>query len=190
MLLFIDRLPFHAWTPYGTPQTLQSVCVPVLLTDPGHPPPPPRVRPQRWAIDTRFTGEAFAWRQHLLEAGLDPDANRLGHTRLMPLGNTPQPFPLRRADLWLVSNIPALQATPWRVGVSEGIAVHDAPHIANPDVNSPLLGMRVLLRAGLHVHLDFARATVSVWVPAPWPRRLAVTTRRCLTGFRTLPVRW
>ena len=190
MLLFIDRLPFYAWTPSGSPLPLQSVCVPVLPTDPGLAAPPPRARPQRWAIDTRFTGEAFAWRHHLLEAGLDPDARRRGVTHLTPLGGTAQPFPLRDADLWLFSNIPALQTTPWRLELDRGVAVRDVPHLPDPDSNCPLLGIRLLLQSGLRVRLDFARATVSVWVPGPFLRQVTVTLRRCLSGFRTLPPPW
>ena len=75
MLLFIDRLPLYSWLPpRALPENrLLSVSLPLLVTNPGKS-PRLRARPQRWALDTRFTGEAFAWRHHLVEAGLDPRA--------------------------------------------------------------------------------------------------------------------
>lgn len=115
---------------------------------------------------------------------------RTGITQLTPLASNPRPLPLCDVDLWLVSNIPALRDTPWPLELDEGVAVHDVPYLSHPEVNCPLLGMRALRRAGLCLQIDFVRSTVSVWVPAPWPRRLAVTVRRCLSGFRTLPAPW
>jgi hypothetical protein len=100
MLLFIDRLPLYFWLPPGalSERRLLSVSVPLVVTNPGRH-PRAGARTQRWALDTRFTGEAYAWRHHLVEAGLDPDDLRLGSTYLTPLGSPAQEFPLRRADL-------------------------------------------------------------------------------------------
>src|SRR5437868_6429560 len=105
--IFIDRLPLHSWVPPGSSSavSLLSACLPLFVTDPGSE-PRPRARLQRWAVDTRFTGEAYAWRHHLVAAGLNPDVMRNGSTYLVPVQGGPQEFPLRSATLWLASNIP------------------------------------------------------------------------------------
>src|SRR5262249_45220075 len=74
VLLFLDRLPLYTWEPAAALSDVQllSVCFPLLVTDP-HTTPQPRARPRRWGLDTRFTGEAYAWRHHPVEAGLNPD---------------------------------------------------------------------------------------------------------------------
>jgi hypothetical protein len=190
--LFIDRLPLHAWIPPGSLSELPvwSVSLPIVVSDPGRLAPPLRVRPQRWVIDTRFSGEAFAWRQHLQELGLDPDALRVGTVHLTPLGGTPQPFPMRDADLWLFSNIPALRDKPWRLQLHEGLALRDVPELPSPEINCPMLGMRGLVQRGLTVKLDLIGNTVSVWTPGPWHRTLTLPVRRALSGFSRLPPPW
>jgi hypothetical protein len=161
----------------------------LIPTDPGQT-PAPRARPQRWAVDTRFTGEAYAWRHHLLEAGLNPDQLRIGRAYLTPLGGVPELYPLRDADLWLVSNIPALRTHPYRIDLERGIALRDVHSLPNPQSNCPLLGMRALAAAGLKMEIDFRRRTVSVWVPGPWHQQIWLTVRRVASGFATEPVRW
>ncbi len=190
--LFIDRLPLHSWVPQASRSRLPlwSVSLPIVLSDPGLPAPPLGARPQRWVIDTRFTGEAYAWRSHLLEAGVDPAMLHTGHTYLTPVGGIPQKFPLRDADVWLLSNIPALRNTPWRLELEEGIALRDVPSLPQPEMNCPLIGMRALEQSGLQIKLDFAKATVSVWTPGPWHQSLSVFLRRTLSGYATSPVPW
>ncbi len=189
MLLFIDRLPLYSWVPPGTlsQKHLLAVSLPVVVTDPGS---RPRSRPQRWALDTRFTGEAYAWRHHLVEAGLDPDVRRNGSTYLAPLGGGPQEFPLRRASLWLASNIPSLRANPYRIKLEDGIAFRDVRSLSNPQTNCPLLGMRALEEAGLRVLIDCAGEAVSVWVPSPWRRKAWLFLRRVASGFATEEIIW
>jgi hypothetical protein len=160
-----------------------------LVADPGLP-APPRVRIQRWAIDTRFSGEAYAWRHHLLEAGLDPDDLRTGSISLTPLGGSPQSFPLRDADLWLCSNLPTLKNRPWRLELDEGLAVRDVGQLPNPEVNCPLIGMRALVDSGLTIRIDLAHNTFSMWTPGPWHRRVSLTVHRALSGFSTLSSPW
>ena len=94
MILFIDRLPLYAWTRRTGegPQRLLAVSLPLLVTEKGRT-SPPTGRPQRWAIDTRFTAEAFAWRSHLLEAGLNPNEDLNGVLPLTPLGGPSRAFP-------------------------------------------------------------------------------------------------
>ena len=188
MLLFIDRLPLYAWglRESSSSRRLLSVSVPVIVTN-RHAAPRQGARPERWAVDTRFTGEAFAWRHHLLEAGLDPDVRRAGRTFLTPLGGQPQEFPVRSADLWLVSNIPALEATPCWLELDRGIAFRNVQSLPNPESNCPLLGMRALERAGLKILIDFGAGTVSVWVPAAWYRAAWLGVRRLVSGWATTP---
>lgn len=188
---FIDRLPLHAWAPPGTLSERRplSVSLPMLISNLGVP-PRHRARPQRWALDTRFTGEAYAWRHHLEEAGLDPDRMRNGFTRLTPLGGAPQEYRLRSADLWLVSNIPALQDTPYRIELEDGVAFRDVAFLPHPEKNCPLLGMRALEPPGIKVEIDFTVRTASVWVPGPWYRRAWLFLRRVPLGLSTTPEPW
>jgi len=128
MLLFIDRLPLYSWPPRGAlrEDRLLSVSLPLILSNPGRQ-PRSRARPQRWAVDTRFTGEAYAWRHHLVEAGLDPDDLRHGFTSLLPLGRRPLGFP-------------ALQSSPYQIPLDDGIAFRNVQSLPNPESNAPLLG--------------------------------------------------
>jgi hypothetical protein len=191
VLLFIDRLPLYSWVPPGrlSQEHLLAVCLPVLVTDLGSG-PRLRARPQRWALDTRFTGEAYAWRHHLIGAGLDPDVRRKGSTYLAPLGGASQEFPLCAASLWLVSNIPSLRTDPYRIILRNGIAFRNVHSLPNPETNCPLLGMRAIEEAGLRVLIDCAGGTVSVWVPGPWRRKAWLFVRRVASGFATEPVLW
>ena len=73
--------------------------------------------------------------------------------------------PVRDVDLWLVSNIPALQATPFRLVLHRGLAFLDSPALPDPEHQRPLVGIRAMRSAGLRVEIDFAADTVSVWTP-------------------------
>src|SRR5438876_3823177 len=125
MPLIIDRLPLHIWTDPLTRQERLAVVLPVVVCDPGLSHPPASARPQRWFVDTRFTGEAFAWRHHLEEAGLNVQRHRGGHVLLTPLLGSPQPFPVRSADLWLASNRRGLRGFRWPIPLDRGIAFHN-----------------------------------------------------------------
>jgi hypothetical protein len=189
--LFIDRLPLYTWTRRTAAglQRLVAVSLPLHISEKGRRPPPGR-RPQRWAVDTRFTAEAFAWRSHLLEAGLNPSEDLNGTQSLAPLGSPPQLFPLRNADLWLVSNIPHLQQTPWPLPVLQGIAFPEQRSVPDPDVNCPLLGMRALHAAGLRLAIDFRRETVSVWTPGSPLHAFGRFVRRLPAAFAVAPPAW
>jgi hypothetical protein len=189
MVLFIDRLPLYSWAPSRTAASLLAVSAPMIITDPGAR-PHPGARPQRWAIDTRFTGEAYAWRPHLLEAGLNPDLRRSDRAWLTPLGGAPQPFPVRAADLWLVSNLPAWRGQPYRLQLARGIAFRDVGVLRNPESTCPLLGMRALESAGLKVLIDFAGRTVSIGVPGTWRSKAWLWVRRVASGRATEPIIW
>jgi hypothetical protein len=141
-------------------------------------------------MDTAFSGEAFAWRQHLQEVGLSPDADLLDSRRFGGALGAVEELPVRDADLWLFSNLPALRESPWRIELGEGLAFRNVPHLPNPQLNTPLIGIRALRRAGLRVYRDFARATVSVWTPGPWYAGMALAVRRGFSGRATLPMPW
>jgi hypothetical protein len=167
MPLFIDRLPFHQWTDHTrTPaQTNWTVILPVLLTEAGLPSPLVATVPQEWALDTPNRGEAFAWRHHLTLAGLDPDQDRLPQTMTIRTVSGQMVVPIRDADLWLVSNIPALQPTPYRMVLRRGLPFRDVTTLPDPEYQRPLIGVRAMRSAGLRVEIDFAADTISVWTP-------------------------
>lgn len=73
MPLFLDRLPFHVWTdPTRTPPlTYWSVVMPVMVAEPTLTAAPPVAQVQEWILDTGNRGEAFAWRHHIIQAGLE-----------------------------------------------------------------------------------------------------------------------
>ena len=79
MPLFIDRLPFHVWmdASRSPPLPYWTVVLPVMIPEPLLTAPPSLAQVQEWMLDTGNRGEAFAWRHHLLQAGLDPDQRRL-----------------------------------------------------------------------------------------------------------------
>jgi hypothetical protein len=191
VILFIDRLPFHSWIDYSStpPQRKWFVALPVLLTDVNVQHPPPDTPPQRWVMDTAFTGDAFAWRSHLLDADLDPNRKQAGMSRTRsPLGSTQ--LPVRAAALWLVSNTPALRGKPFRLVLDPGITFRNVPQRPDRDADSPLIGLRALMRAGLRVQIDFARATVSLWTPGLWYQGIWLLLRRTLSGYATVPMPW
>jgi hypothetical protein len=168
--LFIDRLPFHRWTdPTRTPpKDYWSVVLPLAITERGLPGPSAAAVVQHWRLDTGNTGEAFAWRHHLLTAGLDPDVQRAGGLmRVQTAIGREVLVPIREADLWLLSNLPAQANTPCLLKLDRGIAFRDVPSLPDPYFHRPLLGLQALRRAGLRLELDLAQDTISVWTPPP-----------------------
>jgi hypothetical protein len=142
------------------------VVLPVLLSEPGVPVPPPSAAPRLWLFDSGTRGEAFAWRQHLLDAGLDPTFDLYPRPVIISSSaGGKQAMPIRRALLWLVSNLPTLQNSPYRLELLPGLPFRDVPQLPDPQFHRPLIGLRPLLRAGLKIELNFAQKTVSVWVP-------------------------
>src|SRR6516162_10770134 len=107
MPLFIDRLPFHQWTDATRkpPLTYCTVVLPVILTEPTLLTAPPVTGVQEWVVDTGNRGEAFAWRHHLIQAGLDPDQGRMPQPMTIRTVGGTVSVPVRDVDLWLVSNL-------------------------------------------------------------------------------------
>ena len=134
MLLFIDRLPFHCWTDATrTPPSAQwTIVLPIVLTEPTLLAAPSVTSAIDWLLDTGNRGEAFAWRHHLVQAGLDPDQDQLPRPMIIRTVAGQVTVPARYAHLWLVSNIPALQATPYRMVLHRGLPFRDVPTRPDP----------------------------------------------------------
>jgi hypothetical protein len=166
MPLFIDRLPFHRWTDATRtpPLTYWTVVLPVMVAEPSLTGPPPVSLVQHWALDTGNRGEAFAWRHHLLLAGLDPDQGRLPQPMTVRTVTGRITVPVRDVDLWLVSNLPA-PLPPYRMVLRRGLPFLDVPTVPDPQFQRPLIGVRALRSAQLRVEVECARDTVSVWTP-------------------------
>jgi hypothetical protein len=158
MELFIDRLPM----------TELSIRLPVVISEPGLLRPPPNSQVADWFLDTGFTGEAFGWRSHLEAGQIDPEVNRYPRTarlRSSAFEGVKQ-LPIRRADLWLTSNLEAYKDRFVCLPLDEGVVFRDQQISTNQTKAArPLLGMRLLRRARLRLDIDFDKETVSVWVP-------------------------
>jgi hypothetical protein len=167
--LFIDRLPFHCWTDATRtpPLSHRTIVLPLVLTEPTLLSPPALTAVTDWVLDTGNRGEAFAWRYHLVQAGLDPDQGRMPLPMIIRTVAGRLTIPVRQASLWLVSNIPALRATPYRMFLHRGLPFRDVPTRPDPEYQRPLIGIRALRAAGLKVEIDFANDTVSAWTPDP-----------------------
>ena len=167
MPLLIDRLPFHRWTDATRtpPLTQWTIVLPILLARPMLPNPPSGSTGTDWVLDTGTRGETYAWRYHLIQAGLDPDQNRLAQPMIIRTVAGQATVPVRDADLWLVSNLPTLHSSPYRMVLHRGLTFRDVPARPDPVFQRPLVGIRAMRAAGLKVEIDFANDTVSVWTP-------------------------
>jgi hypothetical protein len=105
-------------------------------------------------------------------------------------GGQIEELPIRKASIWLFSNIPAIARMPFRLALNPGIPFVDRDFAADPDLHAPVIGMRAFLRAGLDVKISFARRTVSIWVPGGWYASSYLFLRRAARGFSTLPMPW
>jgi hypothetical protein len=107
-----------------------------------------------------------------------------------PMFGEPRSFPVRSADLWLVSNIPALQNRPHRLDLNRGIAFDPERYDRQPHSAPPLLGMEALRQARLRVWIDYRKGTASIYTPGPWYAALVLFVRRTLAGYATVPPPW
>ena len=166
MPLFIDRLPFQHWTdPSRSPPLANwTVVLPMMMAEPSLTSAPAVAGVENWVLDTGNRGEAFAWRHHLVRAGIDPDQGRLPQPMVIRTVSGKMTVPVRDVDLWLVSNLPS-PSPPHRIVLHRGLPFLDQRTLPDPQFQRPLLGIRALRTAGLRVELDFAHDTVSVWTP-------------------------
>jgi hypothetical protein len=164
MPLFIDQLAFDHWTDITRkpPLTYWALTLPIIVTEPTLIAPPAIAGIQQWILDTGNRGEAFAWRHHLVQAGVDPDQGRLPYSMSVRTVAGQLTAPVRDVDLWLVSNIPALRVNPHRISLHRGLPFHDVTTVPDPRFQQPLIGIRALRSAGLRVDIDFARDVLSV----------------------------
>jgi hypothetical protein len=171
MPLFIDRLPFHRWTDAtrSPPLSYWTVVLPLIATEPSLTVAPVVALVQDWVLDTGNRGEAFAWRYHLVQTGLDPDQGRLPQPMTIQTVAGKVNVPVRDVDLWLVSNLPGPPLEPYRIVLRRGLPFHDTPNIPDPYFQRPLVGVRALRTAKLRIEIDFNQDTVSVWTPDPTP---------------------
>jgi hypothetical protein len=167
--LFIDRLPFHVWidSTRTPPLTYWTVVLPVILAEPTFTTPPAVALVQEWALDTGNRGEAFAWRHHLVQAGLNPDQLRLPQPMTIRTVAGRVTVPVRDADLWLVSNLTVSPPPPYRLVLHRGLPFQDTTTIPDPQFPRPLVGMRALRSARLRIEIDYANEAVSIWTPDP-----------------------
>jgi len=72
-------------------------------------------------------------------AGIDPDQNRLpSPVSITTAIGGKTTVPVRRADLWLVSNLPAFANTPHRMALQRGLPFQDTTVNADPSASIPL----------------------------------------------------
>lgn len=168
MPLFIDRLPFRRWldATKAPPLEYWSIVLPILLTEPQLPAPPANAWLWEWVLDTACRSEGLAWKHHLLQAGLDPRQRQFRTAAVRTVAGQVL-LPVREADLWLVSTVSGLSATPYRIELLRGLTFQDSPQLPDPEFQRPILGLRAMRTAGLRVEIDFANDTVSVWTPDP-----------------------
>jgi hypothetical protein len=191
VLLFIDRLPFHWWMPNTGTAKYWSVSVPALVTERDSRLSPAPAYFQPWRIDTGCSGDTFAWRGHLLEAGLDPRRKIVRSTRaVLGGGSVREELLIRSGDLWLYSNIPALHGQPYRLPLHPGITFVNREIRGDPRYATPAVGMQAQRRAGVRIELDFVNDTLSLWVPSPFLRRVSTSVRRWLSFGRRIPIAW
>jgi hypothetical protein len=190
--LFIDRLPLQhrevrsagrrvaAWYP----------LLPAILTEQDVREPPADAPCRPWKFDTGCALDTCAWRFHLERAGLDPsDPARLAPqgAKIRVANDVVEEVPIRRASLWLVSNIPTLRHIPFPLFLFPGVPFYDRAPRRTADL-FPLVGMSAFRRARLKVKIDFEAATLSVWTPGAWYRGLFLFLRRIPGRFARIPL--
>jgi hypothetical protein len=116
-------------------------------------------------LDTGLSHNFSIRTEHLIRwAGLDP-------RWLRPAGEaqiSEETVPLYKADVWLHPNVPgkrdrAAGIEPFRLELRRGIAV--CPPTMSNTPRLPLLGLRALRRAGLHLTIDCRRGQVTLRTP-------------------------
>jgi hypothetical protein len=142
--LFIDQLPFHRWTDRTRTPPLSdwTKVLPIVLTEPTLLNPPSPASSTDWVLDTGNRGEAYAWRHHLIQAGLDPDQGRMPSPMIIRTVAGRVTVPVRDADLWLVSNVQALHLPPFRMVLRRGLPFYDLASRPDPQFQRPLIGIR------------------------------------------------
>ncbi len=171
MELFIEDQPFLAWTDNTRvpPRVHLFVSVDVIPSDPAA--EPTRPQPQRWFLDTCFSGEAYAYGYHLDNAAvapLPPAWKVMSRLTSSVSSDDPKLLPVQPADLWLVSNRAGAdkKLRLFYLALNQGITRDDRTLTSCDEIHHrALIGVPALVRAGVRVEIDFRRKVVSVWVP-------------------------
>src|SRR4051812_30949528 len=100
--LLIDSRPIHCWTDKTCVPAEEhwSLRVPIIPSSVGEV-PLPNAQPQQWIIDTGCTGEGFAWRQHLDEAGIDFDEAKRHPIKIRGAASETEGQPVTKNVVWL-----------------------------------------------------------------------------------------
>ncbi len=191
MPLFLDRLPLYSWVDprHILPVRRWSVSLPAFVVAAELQTPPENLSPQRWVFDSACSFEACAWRSHLEEAGLNPRIKLAGKAAAYSAFGTREELPIRKAALWLISNIPSLRDKPFRIPLNPGIVFFDRA-CPRPEIFRPLIGLGALIRSGVTLQINSARTTVSIWTPGTWYQNLWLSLRRPFSRSSTLPLPW
>ncbi len=169
--VLIDNLGFHAWQDNSRlpPKRYWSVKLPVIVTPPDLPSPPADAPVQLWTLDIGFSGSAFCYEQHLVDAGLPRDKWQIAGTvtHRSVLSKEKRQGVLCQADLWLLcgSRREAQKSRFYRLEVGPGIGVNCEQRTLDPEYDRPLIGMGLLMNARLKIDLDFEARSVSIWTP-------------------------
>jgi hypothetical protein len=187
--LFLDNLSLHSWVDVAPTQPVRrwSVLLPAVLSpvEWGQFPRPDSASPAHWKFDTGCALDAYAWRDHLHEAGLRPDLNLVrSMDRAWSAFGHKEELPVRSAALWLFSNIPALRHRPFRLALYPGITFVDRD-CPQPQLFRPLIGLGAFLRAGVTIKVDPKRQTVSLWTPGTRWEGVRLFFQRLRSGFAT-----
>jgi hypothetical protein len=144
-----------------------AVALQLVASEPGAVAPPAAAVPFNWFLDTGFAGEAFAWREHIEFAGLDPDAHPDSALDFVTaLSGQRKRLRTRKADLWIPAGASESEF-PIRFELSRGIAFQDELIPRGREATCrPLIGMKLLRRLGLVLKLDFQNRHFSIWAPA------------------------
>ena len=159
MELFNDRLPFNR----------NQIALSVLLAEHGDESPPVLAQPLTGFLDTGFAGEAFGWRHHLELAGLDPAIHLFHRTetfRATLHADKPHVVPVRKAEIWLLSNLPRWHGAPFRLELMQGVAFRDESRVAGMSkLPRLIIGKTAFANVGTRAELDFGRGECSIWTP-------------------------
>lgn len=149
-------------SPDDSPVESWSVSIPIIPTYAGKE-PSANAQPQQWVIDTGFDGDAFVWRNHFVEAGIEFDEvkHQTAWVTSTATGRKSEVW-MCKVYLWLASSVPPHE--PYRLAVPKGVACRRET-ASDPNRCRALIGMRLLIRSRLRLQCDFGAFTFSLWAP-------------------------
>lgn len=194
MILFLDRVPFLSMSPAARVEDQPWVIpIPVVATESSRQPPRRPAQFYPWLLDTAYTGSAHVWQSDLRLIGLDPQRPMQPRPHATRSAYGAHSINQQRyAALWLFSNLPSMFDRPLLLPIGSGLEVHvpAAPIARRGGLGLPLIGTRLLIRAGLRADIDYGRQCLSAWIPAPWLTSRLQFSLRLARGFARSPVAW